>query len=225
MAFAKGRTNCEAERDTIVRGFTDLLKVLKQAKKQKETRIKAELYDIINDTTLSDEERQTQMNPFHGLMREQEETDLRIRRTILIGLFSFWELSIKDICDYYKLNIATVKCDKPKIKNNKPKENNRYSENDYLNAIFHSDRPEKVGLISSAIKQLRNYMTHGTANYDRMTIINNLMVTHPEFCISKIQNDYFITSYEGLENILNTIQDGLLYVETSAKTSQKHTNQ
>ena len=29
MTFAKGRTNCEAERDIIVQGYTDLLKVLK----------------------------------------------------------------------------------------------------------------------------------------------------------------------------------------------------
>lgn len=109
MTIAKGRTTCETERDTMVQGFHELLKVLKHAKNQTEIQAKAALYDIANDKALSDEERWSQMRPFNEMLTEQEESDIRIRRTVLIGLFSFWELSLKDLCEYYKINVTKAK--------------------------------------------------------------------------------------------------------------------
>lgn len=223
--FAKGRTNCEAERDIIVQGYTDLLKVLKQAKLQKETGIKAELYDIIFDTTISDEERQTQMRPFYDVLSEQEETDRRIRRSILIGLFSFWELSLKEVCEYYKLDVAAAKEPKPKKKNKSQNNEPHYGENDYLKAIFHTESPDKVDVISSKIRELRNYMTHGTAGATRKVAIDTLISTHPEFCISKECGDYSITSYDGLEQIMDTIKESLFCAEATAKQSKEQSNQ
>lgn len=225
MTFAKGRTNCEAERDIIVQGYTDLLKVLKQAKLQKETGIKAELYDIICDSTISHEERQTQMRPFYEDLSEQEETNRRIRRSILIGLFSFWELSLKEVCEYYNLDTAGGKGTKPKKKSESQKDEPHYGENDYLKAIFHTNRPEKVELISSKIRELRNYMTHGTAGATRKVAIDTLISTHPEFCISKECGDYSIPSYDGLEQIMDTIKESLFCAEATAKQSKEQSNQ
>lgn len=221
MTIAKGRTNCEAERDTMVQGFHELLKVLKHAKNQTEILAKAALYDIANDKSLSDEERWSQMRPFNEMLSEQEESDIRIRRTVLIGLFSFWELSLKDLCEYYKINVTKAKKNK---KENKSKRESNLSENDYLNAIFRDNRPEIIGLISSQIKELRNYMTHGSADQDRQEIIDNLIKTHPDFCISKICDGYYISSYDGLDEMLKTITDGLTDAETTAKTLKTQIN-
>lgn len=218
MTIAKGRTDCESEREIIVQGFNDLLRVLKDAKKQTEEHAKAALYDIINDNTLSDEERWTQMKPFNDLLSEQEETDIRIRRTLLIGLFSFWELSLKEVCEYYKLDIAKVKGEKQKKKKESQKGEPHYTENDYLKAIFHTERPEKIDVISSKIKQLRNYMTHGSAGEKRRNIIDNLMALHPEYCIARNCGGYHISSYDGLDSILRNICDGLRIVEKDART-------
>lgn len=221
MTIAKGRTDCEAERDTIVQGFQELLKVLKRAKKQVEVQAKAELYDIINDKSLSDEERQNQMRSFEDMLAEQEESDIRIRRTVLIGLFSFWELSLKDLCEYYKIKISKAEKNK---KNNKSKTESRLNEYDYINAIFQDNRPEYIDLISSQVKELRNYMTHGNAGEGRQKNIDTLMTEHPEFCISKMCGDYFISSYDGLDKMLKIINDGLRDTESTAKTLNVQTN-
>lgn len=221
MTFAKGRTDCEAERDTIVQGFHELLKVLKHAKIQTEIQAKAALYDIANDKSLSDEERWSQMKPFNKMLSEQEESDIRIRRTILIGMFSFWELSLKDLCEYYKINVTKVKNVK---KGSKSKKEPNLNENDYLHAIFHNNRPEDVGLISSQIKELRHYMTHGSAGEERQEIIDNLMTEHPDFCISKMCGGYSISSYDGLDKMLKIINDGLIDTEATAKTLNVQTN-
>lgn len=218
MVIAKGRTDCEAERDTIVQGFNDLLKVLKQAKCRVDEHAKAALYDIINDKSLPDEERANQSKPFNDLLSEQEEADIRIRRTILIGIFSFWELSLKDICEYYNIDVAAAKGTKQKKVSNSKTTITKYSENDYLNAIFRNNRPEKVDLISTKIKELRNYMTHGSADKSRQKIINNLISAYPNFYITKTSNGYSITSYNGLENILMTINEELMHTEMTAKT-------
>lgn len=161
------------------------------------------------------------MKPFNEMLSEQEESDIRIRRTILIGLFSFWELSLKDLCEYYKINVTKVKNVK---KENKSKKEPNLNVNDYLHAIFHNNRPENADLISSQIKELRNYMTHGSAGEKRKEIIDNLMTAHPDFCISKICGSYFISSYDGLDKMLTIINNGLIDTEATAKTLNAQTN-
>lgn len=209
--------NCTAERDVIVQGFNDLLRVLRQAKHQKEVGIKSELYDIITNQSISEEEKDTQKKPFYDLLSESEEIDKRIRRTILIGLFSFWELSLKGICDYYHIDVEATKQNKSQKKKQPKDKTPRLSENDYLNAIFQAERPKEVSFISSTIKELRNYMTHGSADDDRKAVIDSLTSSHPEFCVSKTQDGYFINSYDGLDHILNIIIEGLCSVEATAK--------
>ena len=217
MTIAKGRTDCKSERDIIIQGFNDLLRVLMEAKKQMEGYAKAALYDIINDNTLSDEERWTQMKPFNDLLSEREETDIRIRRNILIGMFAFWELSLKDICGYYKIDVGATKG--PKAQNDKklPKGERTYV-NDYINAIFRLERPNVIELIITEIRELRNFMTHGSADEKRRSIIDKLIASHPEYYIAKNCGNYHISSYKGLYNILMDIYDGLQIAETATKT-------
>lgn len=211
----------------MIQGFHELLKVLKHAKNQTEIQTKAALYDIANDKSLSDEERESQMRPFNEMLSEQEESDIRIRRTILIGLFSFWELSLKDLCEYYKINVTKARNVKKESKDqaeNNPKKGPNLSENDYLNAIFTNTRPENIGLISSQIKELRNYMTHGSAGEGRQEIIDTLMAARPDFGISKVCGGYSINSYDGLDKILQIINDGLVDAETTAKILKTQIN-
>lgn len=219
MTIAKGRTDCESEREIIVQGFNDLLRVLNEAKKQTEEHAKSALYDILKDNTLSEEERRLQMKPFNDLLSEQEETDIRIRRNILIGLFAFWELSLKNICGYYRIDVEASK--EPKSKNDKPRKGERTYVNDYINAIFHFGRPDIVELINTEIRELRNYMTHGSADEKRRGIIDKLMELHPEYCIAKNCGDYHISTYNGLDCILRNICDGLQIAETATKTIAK----
>ena len=217
MTIAKGRTNCEAERDTIIQGFNDLLGVLKDAKAQAEEQAKRALYNIIHDKSLCDEERRTQMSEYYNLLSEQEETDIRIRRTILIGMFSFWEISLRDICDYYKIAIKKGNGKKTSKNQSKADKEPNYNVNDYTTAIFHSDVPPTVELINRKIKELRNYMTHGSAGAERMAIVDSLIKEHPEFGIVKTAY-YHLASYDGLDHILKTLNEGTEYAEISAQT-------
>lgn len=220
MTIAKGRTDCEAERNTIVLGFNDLLRALQYSKIQTEEHAKAALFDVLHDKTLSEEERLDQMKPHRDLLSEQKEKDIRICRTILIGQFAFWELSLKKICEDYKINVEATKRKKLPKSGTSNNGHGNYKVNDYISALFRFGCPDIVELISSKIKELRNYMTHGSADKKRRDIIDTLMAEHPEFYISKNGNGYYINSYIGLENILKNISEGLRLAEKSAKDIQ-----
>lgn len=46
------------------------------------------------------------------------------------------------------------------------------------------------------------------AGEGRQTIIDNLRAEYPDFYISKIRDNYHITSYDGLDKMLKIINDG-----------------
>ena len=100
MSFAKGRSDCEAERDIIARGFVDMLDLLSKEESNTKDYFKARLYDLETDKNLSDEERQTYSSPLFTQMYDVDDKHDRIRRTILMGLYSFWETSLLNICEY-----------------------------------------------------------------------------------------------------------------------------
>lgn len=216
MAIAKGRTDCEAERDTIVQGFVDMLKVLKQAKNQKENGIKSVLYDILTDHSFSAEEQRDSMRPYEDLLSEQEEIDIRIRRAIFIGLFSFWEISLRDITSYYGLSCVSSR--QKNEKNEQPQKPQKLSA--CIKAIFSDKAPECAITIADGIRELRNYMTHGSLNPDRIQAIDLLRKSHPEFCIAKCQPEYYFSSYTGIETLTDYIVQTLRLAEEAAKSNK-----
>lgn len=213
MTIALGRTSCEAERAIIVQGFNDLLEILNRTRRQNEVHVMSSINGVIKDEKLSDDERETEMKNCNELLIEQDESGVRMRRVILIGIFSFWELSLKDICEYYQLN---------SLMSNK---HGHKTESDYLDVIFQDNRPEIIHVISSQIKELRNYMTHGSAGEKRQNVIDELMSVHPEFGISKEHNDYYINSYDGIANILKYVTKGIINAENEAKSIREITKQ
>lgn len=82
--FTKGRSNIKAERDILFQGFRDQLKTMENALKLQETEIKAQLYDIISDLTIHDEEKNTLKKGLYETLENIEEQHIRIRRSIFI---------------------------------------------------------------------------------------------------------------------------------------------
>ena len=61
-------------------------------------------------------------------------------------------------------------------------------------------------------------MTHGSADKNRQAVIDSIISEYPDFFVKKTHDGYYITSYDGLDNILKIINDGLIIAETTAKT-------
>lgn len=222
MVFAKGRTNCTFQRDLIKEGFYDLLNALQELHDQMERHIKKDADNVISGNSLSEEEKVSLTRPFIEVLSNIEEKHIKIRNTILIGLYSFWESSLKDISNYYSLCITPTKKRALKSKHNSTYLS-RYYANDYLKVIFHDVSPKEVNTISEKIKELRNYITHDSTNENRERIINELILSHPEYHLCHSSNGYYFDSYEGLVRILETMVQALHIAEESAAIQISHT--
>lgn len=194
MAIAKGRTDCKAERDLVLQGFREQLQILADSQNEQEDLVKARLFDLITDRTLSDEEKYTLKRPWSDHLHELEERHIRIRRSVFIGLYSFWEVSL--------MNIANTHIPAMVENARKSKKSKNLGASDYLKMIYGGKLPSLVNLIDNNIREFRNYLVHGTLTEERESLISTLANSHTEFCIRGISKTYFIDNYKGVSEIL-----------------------
>ena len=195
MTIAKGRTNSQAERDLVLLGFSEQLQILETSQIEQENVFKARLYDIITDYSISENEKSSLKHPWSNELQELEERHIRIRRSVFIGLYSFWEVSLMDIANTHIPMMVDNDCKSKKSKN--------FGASDYLELIYGGELPSTVNLIDKNIRELRNYLVHGTLAEKRESLINDLANSHPEFHIREICKNYFIDSYKGVYEMLN----------------------
>lgn len=227
MSFAKGRSECEVERDIIAQGFADMLDLLSKNESDTKDYFKARLYDIETDKYLSNEEKQSDSSSLFTQMYYVDDKHDRIRRPILIGLYSFWETSLLNLCEHNNAIERTFKenhlnGDKHRGNTTK-KENGKRGSIPFLQEIYGGEQlPEPVRLIKDYIRELRNYIVHGTANEERKRTIDELSKSHPEFGIEVGCNcEYHLSSYKGLEEILIVIKSALDQAERQTKLNKR----
>lgn len=194
MTFAKGRTNCKAERDIIFQGFAEQVQILEKSQLEQENVFKAQLYDIIDDFSVSDEEKYSLKHPWLKELHELEERHTRIRRSVFIGLYSFWEISLMDIANTHIPSLVAA------ARNSK--KSRKFGATDYLKVMYNEGLTSLVKLIDNNIREFRNYMIHGSLTNKRKSLIQNLIETHKKFCIKGVCGDYFISDYKGILELL-----------------------
>lgn len=201
MAFSKGRSEWKSELDQLLSGHKSAIIILNQAKKTKEQECKAELDAINANQSISLDEKKTLCRPYEDFLIDADESDIRIRNSLLIGIFSIWELTVNSLLEHYNI------CKNPKT--------NRFDA--YFTTIFGSSYPPIIDTVNRDIRELRNYITHNSLPKEREEIINILLGTHPEFDIKKCNDKYFISSYEGLQAILNHVDRALCTIEKTVE--------
>lgn len=203
MSIAKGKSDYENERDTFVAGFHDLIEAAEKAKKCFDDSLKADLYDLLTDSGVPRDEIETQSSPLLDLLSEQNERDIRIRKSMVIGIYSFLETSLSGLC----LNKTVHKKDESYLAT-------------YTRAIYGNGKPlPQLKLLDKSFRPLRNQMTHGgKIKKQDIREIENLIKIHPEFSIKKCCNQYYIDSYSGIRLMLGFVEETLSIVEKYIKT-------
>lgn len=211
MSIAKGRSTNQAEREIVIQGFREQLEIVEQAQIAQEQSVKAKLYDIITDSFITDEEKHSIECPYLKILEDLEEKHIRIRRSIFIGLYSFWEISLMNmsVC----LNTNNGNCVQEQTKKNLQKK--RLGASDYLSIIYGENIPESVNIINKNIKELRNYMVHGSNNPMRKEAIEELIVKRSDFHIKVSAGEYYFDDYEGVRVILNLFECELNEIENN----------
>lgn len=210
MAIANGISNNQAEREQVLNGFREQLEVVEQSQIVQEQSIKAKLYDIITDCSISDVERTSLEQPLNSELAIIAEKHSRIRRSIFIGLYSFWEVSLNAICDMVNFCTNTTKGYKSQKKEGNEGKSKAWI---YLNYIYGDAIPEGCLLIDGAIRILRNYMVHGNLTDSQKYDLSEFCSIHTEYSIKNLYGDFVITDYKGLTNLLDVISNQLSRAE------------
>lgn len=208
MAIAQGRTDIQVERDIVLHGFIDQIEVAHKSQTEQEDSVKEKLYDIFVDNSIGQEERESLELPLYGILEDITEKHNRIRSAILIGMYSFWEVSLSAICEWMALNTNQIK---PKFRKNANKDRSKVWM--YLNSIYGDTIPDECLLIDGAIRMLRNYMVHGNLSDSQKYDLREFCKTHTEFSINESCGTFVISNYKGLEKLLNVISNELLKAE------------
>ncbi|MDE6084273.1 MAG: hypothetical protein K2G11_07265 [Muribaculaceae bacterium] len=213
MAIAKGLSINQAERCVVMQGFYEQLEIAQQSQCTQEASIKAKLYDIIEDNSLDEDEKQSLKKPLISELEEIENKHIRIRRSALIGLYSFWEVSLNAILSSQSLIYSHSNKDNRQIERTSKKSKAW----NYLKQIYGEDIPNTSLLIDDAIRECRNYIVHGHLSLRQEETIRTLEVSNPEFCIGIICGNCVITQYSGLRHLLEYISRELDNAELAAK--------
>lgn len=72
MAIAKGLSNNHAERNIAMQGFYEHIEIAQQSLYAQEASIKVKLYNIVENNTLDEEERQTLKKPLISELEDIE---------------------------------------------------------------------------------------------------------------------------------------------------------
>lgn len=213
---AKGMSSSKHERDIVLLGFREQLDVVEQSQVAQEEAVKAKLYDIITNSSACAEEIDSIKNPYLSELENIYEKHIRIRRAIFIGLYSFLEVSLADISKKAK---SIVK-DADTMVDSMSKKAGKVSKGgvaDYLKLIYKGDLPEVAITICNNIKELRNYMVHGSMNDDRENAIKSLIQSHPELHIIGAGKEYNFSDYDGIKYLINMFEHELNNAENKVK--------
>ncbi len=214
MTIAKGNTSCQSERDLVLKGFSEQLQILEDSQIEQENEFKAHLYDIISDYSISEDEKSSLKHTWSNELQKLEERHIRIRCSVFIGLYSFWEVSLMEIVSSCIPNYI----EELKIISNKT---GNFGARDYTKLIYGANVPKSIDLINYNICELRNYMVHGSMNESRESLIDELRRSHPEFCIVSQCKDSYIYKYSGLKVLLGLLSKELEATETQIDKIKK----
>lgn len=225
MGFAKGRTDCRAERDLLLQSFDDLIEELALARKYQEITIKADLYDIHQDSQMDLEEKKSASKEYLDTLEDINERSIRIRRIIMIGLYCVFESSLKDIADYY--NVLVEKGDAQKLSNQRKNikkdsgakngRNNKKSDpgvSDYLHNFYNGFEEEYPEIIDPNLRELRNYMVHSSAPQSRIELIDKFRESHPEFNLIRSGKKFYFKTDNGIKLVKNLLFNELDEIES-----------
>ncbi|WP_304679065.1 hypothetical protein [uncultured Duncaniella sp.] len=209
MAIAKGRSDIKCERDFVKQGFDEQIGILKNDQLQQERRLKSQLDNIHSDSTIDNDEKFSIEKPLVEELQNIQERHLRIRRTIMIGLYAFWELSLKAIID-----LKCTKSSNSEKQINVTKDKKKSIAWNYLNVIYEDNIPLIALDIDGPIRVLRNHMVHGKLPKEQLEQLNSFSTNHPELYLRISIEGCNFYSYDGLLNLLNIISHELNNAES-----------
>lgn len=233
MTIAKGRSCILAELDILKETLENMINTIESQFRDYIDCHKAHIFDFEHDTSIEPEERANLTDPHYDELRNYSTQRNISRNKLVICIYSICEATLASICKDY--NLKLVKEPNPNLKPKRcphlngrecdVKNNNHtnYYLNDYLYTINHnySTDWEDAHIVSTSIKNLRNYLTHSKADVKRAAKIIQELSNNQFNHISQINGEIIIRSAEDIKQILNQCYGMLVHAEQEAKLKKQ----
>lgn len=214
MSITKGKSDIEAERDLVILGFKEQINCLKDAFSLQESALKAQLDYISGDPKSGIDEITSIEKPYIEELQSIQEQHTRIRKTILIGIYSLWELSLKSIKDTKSLQSSKNDTQLSIIENKK-----KSIAWNYLNEIYNESIPSSSLSIDNSVRILRNHMVHGRLSEDHLCNLRKFALSHSNLHLAICNKECDFSNYDGLLNLLDIISCELSSAECEMRKS------
>ena len=213
MTIANGKTNCEAEREVLTQCYVDLIEELILQQNSSEASLKAHMYDIFV-SSYEEDVKSTLLKPYLQALEDSKEKASRIRKYIILGIYSIWEESIKEIRSFYKIEVNQSNQAQASFIRTDP------NIQACLKQIFEKDPESIPSIINDNFREFRNYLAHSSLTPLRSRLITSL-VSIQKYDINGDGKSFYLSSYEGLKNILYLFLKEMDNVENYVKCNFK----
>lgn len=232
MAIAKGKSCFMDELDILKDTLENMINSTEFKFRDIIDSLKAKLFDIEHDSTISTEERNTLSCPcFIELERYVYQRNIS-RNKLVICIYSMCEATLASICKDYNYvilkepvhSIKPIYC--PNLNgrecNVKRSKKSNFYINDYLYTLNCNYAVDWVDayIVSTAIKNLRNYLTHSKPDVIRATKIIEELSSCQFNHIKQVDGKIRIMNVEAINKILNLCYTMLINAEQIAKSNQ-----
>lgn len=225
MAIAKGRSCAMVELDSLKETLENMVDFTETRFNDTINSLKANIFDIEHDDSIDNEERNSALEPYFSELENYQFQRYSSRNNYIICIYSICESVLASICadNNIKLLKETNSKREPKQCSNtngrKNKANVNYYMNDYLYSLNPKYRDEWTDafVVSTAVKKLRNYLTHGKTDRKKASIIAGELSQHGLNTISQVNGEIKIQNIESLHSILKLCCKMLVVAEQKAK--------
>ena len=192
--IAKGRTTIRAEIDFGYSAYSQIIKEKEAIICDDIQYMDKEIESITHDSTIDFEEKSSLCEPYESTKLEMEDRYAVFNRLMYCAIYSFWETSL---CGILKYNGIT-----PKRELSEKLEQTGFPKN-----------PD-IELLSTSIRELRNYFVHGNLFQEREDDIQPCIEKYGALGLIKGYNSYYISSADFVQAILDLVYKTLCEIDT-----------
>ena len=229
MAIAKGRSCIMVELDILKETLENMINSTESEFRDIIDSLKAELFDIEHNKSIKREVRNSLSSPFYEELDIYTSQRFISRNKLVICIYSICEATLASICkDYnYKIvkesshNIKSMSC--PNLNGRECNVKRIKRTNYYLKDYLYSLNPaysidwNEAHIVSTAIKDLRNYLIHSKADVKQAEEIIDRLSKCGFNCISQEDGKIIIQDVRDIQYILNICYKMLVTAEQIAK--------
>jgi hypothetical protein len=223
MAIARGRSTVRSELDLMGQALENMICFNESKFNEEIASIKVQLDDI-NQKDIPEDERQN-LSRMYDYLNDLEKQLFFSRGKLIVAIYSICEATLAEVCKNYHIRLRHKPMPKRQECNSKSdyiQKNRDYYLFDYLYSIDSKACSKDACIVSSVIREIRNYFTHSSFNREKLDKIERLLNKHRITGVERQNDTLCVTSVEGLKEILQHCNSMLIEYEELARNQLKN---